>query len=274
MTLARAVPALGLLGALATSVSAQSPTGPGFSWVLRGVEFSACVEFLMDPTLATKQLQPGYQVVTAARVAALGPVLRQEVAGDSVFAGWVPAQVCFIESPTMTAGEAVFSPEKKMGTREVVGYWAIAATRPGGTAGLDQWFVAELWTNDWRVRKQTEAAYIPVSAIKHSLEPVPESAHHRLTVKVGKTVLSWDGEFAGRDSTQTSEPRQASQVFDGMRGIHWAATVSSRPEWTRHLPGVFRVEGKDDLAQALKASPIRMFGPMYWGGDTRVEFSR
>ncbi len=274
MTLRGWWPAVGLLGALATSASAQTPTGPGFSWVLRGVEFSACVEFLMDPVQATKQLQPGYQVVTAAGVAALSPVLRREVTADSVFAGWVPAQVCFMEAPAMTAGDAVFTPGKKMGALEVVGYWAIAATRPGGTAGLDQWFVAELWTNDWQVRRQTEAAFIPVSVIKHSLAPVPESSRHHFSVTVRKTVLSWDGQFAGRDSTETTEPRQSSQVFDGLRGIHWNATESFRPQWTRSLPGVFRVDGKDDLANALKASPIRMFGPMYWGGDARVDFSR
>lgn len=274
MTLKRVLPALGLLGALASSASAQSPTGLGFSWILRGVEFSACVDFLMDPVLASKQLAQGYRVVAAGSFDALAPVLRQEVTRDSVLLGWVPAQICFIESPTITAGDAVLSPDKKMGTREVVGYWAIAATRLGATAGLDQWYAATLWTNDWHVKKRTEAVFIPVSVIKHSLTPVPESTHHRFSVKVGKTVLSWDGELVGRDSTESTESRQANLALVGQRDIHWAATVSSRPEWTRNVPGVFRVEGKDDLAKALKASPIRMFGPMFWGGDARVEFSR
>ena len=50
--------------------------------------------------------------------------------------------------------------------------------------------------------------------------------------------------------------------------------MSGQPAWTRNPAGVLRVTGKDDLAKAMQASPIRHFGPLYWGGDARVDFSR
>lgn len=271
MTLRPLLCSLGLLGVLATSAPAQAP---GYAWAFTGVEFSACVEFLVEPALASKQLDPGYQVIPAAGFGPLSPVLRREIEGDTVHAAWVPSRVCVIEAPQVTTGDNLLTPEGKMGGQEVVGYWAIAARRTDGSPRSDQWFLAQLWTNDWRLRKQTEAEYIPVGMFKRSRLPIPESNRHRYEVKVGKTVLSWDGQLEGRDSTAASDPGQSSLIFQGNRSIRWTATVSSQPAWTRTLPGVFRVEGKDDLAVALRASPIRMFGPMYWGGAARVDFTR
>ncbi len=276
MTLRTSLAALGLLGVLAAPAVAQRPGVPlpaGLLWVLRGVEFSACVDFLMDPATAAAQLEEGYRIVPAGGFAPLSSVLQRELAGDTARAGWVPARVCFIESQSISVGDRAFAPDKP-GEREVVGYWGIAATRTEGAPRQDQWFVASLWTNDWHVEKVTEASYIPMAVFKRSFEPVPESPQHRYQIRIGKTVLSWDGQLVGRDSTPATEPSQGQLVFPGQRGIRWSATVSAQPQWTRFLPGVFRVQGKDDLAKALQASPIRMFGPMYWGGDARVEFSR
>jgi hypothetical protein len=274
VTLKHTLPALGLLGALATSAPAQEATGSGYVWVLRGVTFSACVDFLVDRDMAEKQLTPGFQVVPAGSFAPLSPVLRREIDGDSARSALIPAQVCVIESPTMNAGDGLYSPTTKMGGSEAVVYWAIAAMRAGATPTFDQWFVADYWTNDWRVRKQTESAFVPVSTFKRAMVAVPETSNHGYSITIGKTVLSWTGELAGRDSLASTDTGAVTQIFDGKRTIKWTATVYASPQWTRHLPGVFHVEGKNDLAKALKSSPIRMFGPMYWGGDVRIEFTR
>jgi hypothetical protein len=268
------LPVLGLLAALATSAPAQDAAGSGYVWAFRDVSFSACVDFLMDRAAAEKQLSSGYQLIPAGSFTPLSPALSREVEGDSAKSAMIPAQVCFIEAPAMTAGDAIYSPTKKMGMEEAVGYWGIAATRTGGTPAFDHWFVARYWSNDWRVQKQTQAAFIPVEVFKRQLEAVPETGRQSWSVTLGKTVLSWTGELVGRDSTPFTEAGSTFQVFEGRRTIEWSATVYSSPHWTRILPGVFHVEGKDDLAKALKASPIRMFGPMRWGGEARIEFHR
>jgi hypothetical protein len=228
----------------------------------------------MDRAAAEKQLTAGFQVIPAASFTPLSPALSREVEGDSAKRAMIPAQVCLIEAPTMTSGDALYSPTKKMGMVEAVGYWGIAATRTGGTPAFDHWFVAKYWTNDWRVQKQTQSAFIPVDVFKRQLVAVPETRHQTWSVAFGKTVLSWTGELVGRDSTAAAEAVSTAQIFEGRRTIDWNATVHASPRWTRTLPGVFHVEGKNDLAKALKASPIRMFGPMQWGGEARIEFSR
>jgi hypothetical protein len=274
MTLPRLLPALALLGALATPASSQSQAGPVYVWAFQGVTFSACVDFLMDSGMAAGQLAQGYQAIPAANFVSLAPVLRREIERDTILRGWIPAQVCFVEAPTMTSGDALLTPEGKMGTREMLGYWAIAGSRTGVASAPDGWFVAQYWTNDWRMQKRTEAAFIPMSVVKRKMVLVPESTNTEYAVTIGKTVLSWKGQMAGRDSTAYAEPRTATQIFTGKRSLEMTATVTATPQWSRTLPGVFHVAGKDDLAMALKGSPIRMFGPMYWGGDARVEFIR
>jgi hypothetical protein len=44
--------------------------------------------------------------------------------------------------------------------------------------------------------------------------------------------------------------------------------------WSRAMIGSLKVEGKDDLAKLLKASPIRFVGPVYQGGTGSLQFSR
>jgi hypothetical protein len=282
MRLRAALAALGLLGVVAVPASAQRPGVPlpaSLQWVLREVEFSACVDFLIEPVAAAKQLGEGYRIVSAGAFTPLSPVLRREIAGDTVHAGWVPSSVCFLEAQSISVGDRALTAEAP-GDREVVGFWGIAATRTEGASRQDQWFAAKIWSSDWHVQKLTEGAYIPMSVFKRALVSVPETTRHHYQIKIGKTVLSWDGELVGRDSTAAASASDSAGaapvhlVFDGERHIRWNATITTQPQWSRYLPGVFRVEGKDDLAKALKASPIRMFGPMQWGGNARVEFSR
>jgi hypothetical protein len=274
MTPRRILPVLALLGLLAGSASAQASAGPGYSWVFHEVGFSACVDFLMDPVFAAKQLAPGFRIVPAASVTGLSPVLSREIAGDSVHLAWVPSRVCFLEGPTMTAGTTVLVPDAKIGSSEVVAFWAIAATRTEGVPREDEWFAVTLWANDWHAQKVTESAFIPVKMFKRSFAPVPESTRHLYQAHFGKTVLSWEGNLSDRDSTEVADSTAMHLGFTGKRNIAWAADVRLRPRWTRTLPGAFRVSGKDDLAKALQASPIRFFGPMDWGGDALVEFTR
>lgn len=268
--------ALGLLGVLAGPASAQRPGQPlvtTFAWALHDVEFAACVEFLMEPVTAARQLPAGVIVVPAVSFGALPPVLQREVQSDSVHRSWIPARLCTAEAKSLSAGDRLLTPDKKIKS-EVVGYWAIAARREEGDPAPDHWYAVQLWTNDWHLEKVTESAYIPMAVFKRALDSVPESNRHQYQVRIGKTILSWEGELVGRDSTAAGTLPPTNLILDGIRGTTWTAPVTPRLQWTRNLPGIFRVQGKDDLAKALQASPIRVFGPMYWGGETLVSFNR
>jgi hypothetical protein len=61
----------------------------------------------------------------------------------------------------------------------------------------------------------------------------------------------------------------------GIRGSGlWTVRMAVSPAWTRPLVGSLTVEGKGDLAKALKASPTHFVGPLYFGGSVELRFSR
>ena len=70
------------------------------------------------------------------------------------------------------------------------------------------------------------------------------------------------------------QPIQESWSVSGLRGQMWNARLIRTPSWSRPLVGSLTVEGKGDLAKALKASPIRFVGPLYIGGGGELHFSR
>jgi hypothetical protein len=94
------------------------------------------------------------------------------------------------------------------------------------------------------------------------------------SVKIGKTLLVWNGRPA-RDSTRLTQPVVESWSMVGLRNLGiWQTELELAPQWSQPLVGSLRVEGKGDLANALKASPIRFVGPLYRGGGAKLRFRR
>ena len=93
------------------------------------------------------------------------------------------------------------------------------------------------------------------------------SSDDRFEVKVGKTLITWDGRLAS-DTTRLKEP--VTCVGGRPRRIGAGGVqVKSRSDagLLASMVGALKVEGKDDFAKALKASPTRFAGPAYQGGE-------
>jgi len=262
----------GLLGLVALPASAQSPSAPVFAWAVKDVSLAVCVNFLVAPPVAEKLLPDGYRAIPASHYSRLSPILAREIGGDSAQEGMIPASYCVLEGASVTAGNELVA-SNQPGTPVMLAFWGVAAARNDVEGRFDQLFALEFWTSDWHVQKPTQASYIQISTLKRSFGRLPESENDRYEIRMGKTILTWDGQLK-RDSTAVTTPMEASLLYDGQRSIRFTAALSAQPAWTRNPAGVFRVTGKDDLAKTLQASPIRQFGPVYWGGDARVDFFR
>jgi hypothetical protein len=114
---------------------------------------------------------------------------------------------------------------------------------------------------------------VKLNEVQSSVSRVPGSGNDLYQVKIGKTRLVWNGRPVG-DSTRVEQPITESWLAKGTSGTLWKVSTTLRPEWSRPLVGLLSVEGKDDLAKALKASPIRFVGPLYQGGGAELRFSR
>jgi hypothetical protein len=106
---------------------------------------------------------------------------------------------------------------------------------------------------------------------RSAVSKATETGNDLHDIKVGKTRLVWNGHAAG-DSTRVEQPIEESWLTRNTTGSVRPGGTTLDAEWSRPLVGALSVEGKDDLAKALKASPTRFVGPVYYGGEGKLRF--
>ena len=259
------------LNAQAALGGQDDENGGGPAWQLEGLKRCFCVDFLMEPEPADKRLPNGYRPVPAHRFASLHPALERLVADEPNYRDWIPSAVCaFGSSFVVMDGRRIGGHDPE--SREMIGMWGIAGT-PEGEDVDDLWVLHDFLTTNKRIKQSAEISRLKLKVIDEEVgqdEEVATEAHH--SIKIGKTRLTWVGHLTG-DSTR-AEPMHLRWRLKGNRGSKWLAEVAIEPGWHRPMVGALRVEGQDDLAKALKASPIRMLGPAFWGGRGEVVFHR
>jgi hypothetical protein len=112
---------------------------------------------------------------------------------------------------------------------------------------------------------------LSVGEVPHAEEDsVPLVKADRFQVNLGKTVLTWDGR-ASSDSTTRAGQVELGWIAAEERGGAGAGRLALRPLWSRAMIGSLRITGKDEVAKALKASPVHFVGPQYERGSGTLE---
>ena len=263
----------GTVGLSAQAAERDEDDGNGGPvWQLEGLKRCFCVDFLMEPEPAAKRLPKGYRPVPAHRFATLHSALARLIEDEPDYRDWIPSAVCtFGSSAIVVDGRRIT--ERESASREMIGMWAIAGT-PEGEDVDDLWVLHDFLTNNHRIKRTAEGSLLKLRVIDEEIgkdeERITED-HHSL--KIGKTRLTWVGHLSG-DSSRAEGPWHRRWRLKGNRGSKWLVEVAIEPGWYRPMVGALRVEGKDNLAKALKASPIRMLGPAFWGGSGEIVFQR
>ena len=257
-------------GAAPVIAQGRSEGRAGPVWTLEGLRSAQCVRFLLDPTAARRALQDGAGVLAAGGDDRLHPALRGVIDGQPEFATWIPSSLCVFYGDVVNVGGRRFG-RKDSRKRQMIGLWTVAASEQGSRARRDA--VLSFFAAGGGLVHAAASAKVKLSEAESSVSQVPGTANDLYEVRVGKTRLSWNGRAVG-DSTRVEQPIQESWLAKGTGGLVWQVDATLKPEWSRPLVGALRVEGKDDLAEALKASPIRFVGPLYHGGGVELHFSR
>ena len=251
---------------------AQSGADPrlGPAWSLRGLRSAQCVRFLVAPGEAGRHAQAGFRPVRADQDTSLHTALESVIQGQPEFASWTPSSLCFFYLDTVSlAGRTMTA--KKGGRPQMVSVWTIAATRQQG--GERQDLVLELSAGSAQTVRAAEAVKLRVREAESRISQAPNGTDELHELKIGKTRLVWNGRAVG-DSSRVDHPIEERWLVKGASGTSWNVRLTLTPLWTRPLVGVLSVEGKDDLAKSLKASPTRFLGPRYLGGSAELIFSR
>ena len=265
------------LVAVTATLSAQSAEPNDTTWRLGGLRTAFCVRFLMDPASdALKELPPGYHPVSASDAGDLHVSLRGVVEGQPEFAAWSPARLCFAAADTVQTNEFTLADGKRRRV-QVFGSWTVLAAASGGPAGD---VALKLFASSDRLigsaRKAghlVREARVVVGLVPAEDENGVPSSDERFQVKVGKTLITWDGPPA-RARTAVREPWRLSWAATGDRRRVVSGEVVLLPVSSRPMVGALKVEGKDAFAKALRASPTRFAGPAYQGGEGSIVFRR
>ena len=252
---------------LAAQDRAEGRGGP--VWTLEGLQAGQCVRFLMEPDEAGKELRPGGRLIRADQDHILHPALRSVVQSQPEFAGWTPASLCLYYAAAIGVGGRRFG-SRDPRKRQMIGFWTVAATEQDGSR---RDMVLEAFGARGDLVRAAEMGKVRIREARSAVSKAASSGNDLYNVQIGKTRLSWNGRAAG-DSTRLDRPSEELWVTRGASGTFWRVRAILRPLWSRPLVGVLSVEGKDDLAKALKASPTRFVGPVYYGGGGELRFSR
>ena len=255
-------------GAAAPVVAQEGREGP--VWTLQGLRTGQCVRFLLDPTAARRALHKGARFLPASRDETLHPALRGVIDGQPEFAAWTASSLCLFYADALTLGGRRVG-GKDPRKQQMIGLWTVAASEQG--SGVRQDVVLDFFGVGDGLVRAARYAKVKLSEARSSVSNVPGTDNDLYKVQIGKTRLVWNGRAVG-DSIRVAQPIQESWLAQGASGTVWRVQATLKPEWSRPLVGVLSVEGKDDLAKALKASPIRFVGPLYQGGGVELRFSR
>lgn len=277
----RALVLMGLVAAVQAGVAlpltGQQGDPDAGTWQLEGLRTSFCVQLLLDPASAALQdLPPGFRPVPASEVRDLPVSLRGVVEGQPEFASWSPSRVCVHTVDTIRTKE--FALADRSGRHpQLFATWTVEAADPGGVI---REVALDLFANSGRLIRAARLAGQVVREARLTIGKVPAedengvpSSDDRFQVKVGKTTVTWDGRLAG-DSVPVPQPVLLAWAVTAVRGQAAEGRISLTPIYARSMVGSLKVDGKDALAKALRASPTRFAGPAYGGGAGSITFTR
>jgi hypothetical protein len=252
-------------------------------WELENLRSGFCVQLLVDSSTVARGLTPDLRPVRADQVSGLHPALHGVVQNQPEYASWIPSRLCLYYFTGIDAG-ATRVQSKDSRKAPLLAAWTAPAVevRSGARREVALQFVS----GSGRLSSAAQRAGVNLIEARSVIGMVPfvseegvPSSDSRYQLKIGKTLITWDGRPVG-DSTRVEKPIEADWLARGRRSETsrrsdwWHARMLLEPAWSRGMAGSLRVQGKDDFAKALKASPIRFVGPLYSQGRGELRFER
>jgi hypothetical protein len=265
-------PGLALALCWATPLVAQ--TGPAVRdqkiWTLEGLRAGYCIRFLTSPKRAEDRVRSGFTLVRADQDSSLHPALRQVIQSQPEYGSWVPSDLCFYYTDAVRVGDRRIV-EHNARNAQMLGIWTIAAVEQG--SGKPRALALGMYASRDRLRAAAATNLIRLDEVETGFRAGSDTTGEEYRQKIGKTQLVWNGRAVGQQSP-IDQPLTDAWSVPGSRRVTWSADFSLSPAWARPLVGSLRVEGKGDLADDLRSSPIRFVGPFYRGGEGQLRFTR
>jgi hypothetical protein len=244
---------------------------------IEGLQTGYCVQLLLDPAKLDVSIPQGARPLRADAVQDLSPVLRNVIANQPEFAGWTPSKICMYYMETVDVGSLRVT-ERNPEEAPMVGVWSLLAA--DGAADAPKEVALRLFTNNGRLERAAEVSGLDLRKVRSEVRTIPNEDDPaappigvQRTVRLNKTLLTWEGRRVS-DSARVRAPLTMEWRADSKRRGPMTARLALSAEWSKGMAGSLRVEGEDDFAEAVKASPVRFVGPAVMGGSGELAFGR
>ena len=246
----------------------EDPKEARTDWHFPDTRKGFCIQLLLDPA-KLRDLPDGVQLLPADTYKNLHPVLRRVVSEQPEYKSWSPSTLCFYYLSRVDGASKAIGGEKNPAKAPVLGIWTVAGQRSGSGPGD---IVLDVRSNDGDLRDAADDAGLDLDNLSSSIGPVPRDEgpprpeERRYQIRFGKTLLVWDGR-GGEDTTRTPPAVTWQWLASGSNRRWLTGELTLKPTLSAPMVGSLRVEGKDAMARALQASPVRYVGPSYEGGE-------
>jgi hypothetical protein len=266
---------LGLAALLATAAAplrAQDAQSEAITWELGGLRSAFCVQLLLAPTSELLSgLPTGYHAVPASAAPNLHVSLRSVIEGQTEFAAWSPSRLCFTTVDAVRAKD--FSLTDRSGRRpQLFALWTVLAAGPSGTP---EDVAIELFANSDRLIHSARQAGQEMREARLTIGKVPAedengvpSSEDRFQVKLGGTVVTWDGHLAG-DSAAVAEPVQNTWVTVGSKSSVASGSLALTPGGRSRWPARSRWTERTSSRKRFGPRPLGSPGPRIGAGTGR-----
>jgi hypothetical protein len=246
-------------------------------WRIDGLRTGFCVQLLVNPGDLRVSISRNARPLRADAIENLSPVLKTVLSHQPEYGGWTPSRICLYYMTTVDVGSLTVT-ERDPSKALMIGVWTLAAADAVGGRRRD--LVLRFFTNSGRLERAGQVNGLDMQTVRSRVrdtenenDPSAPPIGTRYEIKLEETLLTWDGRRAS-DSTRANGSQSVDWRADSRRRGPLTARLVLTPTWTQPMVGSLRVEGEDDLAKAIKASPIRFVGPAMLGGVGQFAFGR
>jgi hypothetical protein len=257
-----------LLAAAVRPVVAQKGALADESWQLDGSGGSYCIWYLADPELARKIVPESTSLLPAGAGGDLPKLLVNTIKDEPRFAQWIPGSICIgFYNRVTTSGRTIA--EAKAGRPIMIATNSVAAQGAHGVPEANLYLI-DFATNDRNVASAADDLGVGMSDIKLSQRQRLEQDDPNITIDFAGLQINWAGHPVADSSVGTT--RTMSFGYGGPKSLSWQITQTTSPRYSRAMVAVLWIDGRNDLAKVLKASPVRAIGPFESIGTGTLTF--
>lgn len=262
-----------LAGALATPLAAQSEELGTADWEITGGGVGWCVQFLLEPKEAVKELAYGYRAVAASSTDQVHPAIKRAITDEPKFADWVPSEMCtWFVGAVNTAGKRYERGDKNVPL--AITWWGVAVTQ-GESAWDGRLWLRMMGSNSYPLVRIMQVGKVPMEKVTIDDRAIRGNEDDRqYFTKFNRATIQLTGRFSP-DSVETAPvPRKFVGVMPGPIQTMWTTDIGLNPEKNGIMSGSLQIFGGRGMAKALRNSPIRLISPAMTGGSGSMHFVR